>query len=442
MMRQNFSYLRMPSRFVRFCVSTVSFGIDEAVPFDVRRKRQLINLSVIGLIFGGFIRSLVALFLWRWDILPFHFAFLTGGLIAFGFILRGRFRTGAAVGLISAAATFSSMGWRFHNGMEELLLLLIAVLTFLFDSRPLRHLLFLSIGGLYAVVRIANFDSHVSSIPLLVFSFNTVFFVLAYCWFLSVFHEIYEGYRREIDRKNAILQEANQAKEKLFSIIAHDFLGPIGNLKTSLDFLDQGILTPEDFKRYRGALQEDVGHVLGSMKNLLSWATEQLQQIKPQPQAISLRATADKAIQLLSGIARRKGIVVENRIAAEASAWADPNHVDTVYRNLLSNALKFTPAGGRIDLIASEGGEACWHLAVRDTGVGIGPERLQTLFLAEHCRSTPGTERESGLGLGLRICREFVEKNGGTIRAESTLGQGTTIHFTLPKLPGLPDAVN
>ncbi|SDU22651.1 Signal transduction histidine kinase [Verrucomicrobium sp. GAS474] len=422
----------MSFRFARFCISAISFGVTPHTSFEERKKMQILNVVLIAMIVGGGIRTVSNLYAHLWQPLPFNLFFMLGGCLSMGFILKKRFRTAAAVGLLTAALSFAATGWLFHNGREESLLLLIAIGSILFGSTALRYLFFAILGGLFIAVKISYRDLGDESHFL--FVVNMVVFLFAYCWLLNIFHEIYNTYREEIDRKNASLQEANQAKNKIFSLISHDFLGPIGRLKSSLDFLDQDLISPADFKAYRQTLQQEVGHVIHSMRNTLNWSTEQLQRIEAIPETISLRAVADEALQLLSGIGKDKGVCFENRIPEDAQAWADRTQVVAIFRNLLSNAVKFTPSGGLVEIDGKKrtptSGE--WEISVRDTGVGMKPEQLEKLFAPGNYRSTPGTNRESGIGLGLRICHEFVGKNGGTITTESAPGSGTSIRFTLP----------
>jgi signal transduction histidine kinase len=134
---------------------------------------------------------------------------------------------------------------------------------------------------------------------------------------------------------------------------------------------------------------------------------------------------------LLQASAEKKQIRLDNLTPPDCFIMADLNSMLTVIRNLLNNAIKFTPKGGRIKVTAHQR-ENFWEVSIRDNGIGIKPEDLTKLFKTGETVKTRGTENEKGTGLGLLLCREFVEKNGGTIRAESTLGQGSNFIFTVP----------
>ena len=233
------------------------------------------------------------------------------------------------------------------------------------------------------------------------------------------------------DGKRA-LAEANAAKEKLFSVIGHDLRGPVSNLTSALDLLLDGSITPERFAGYQLDLRKRVDRVHSTLENLMEWGAFQQSAIRPRAADLSLRDSAAEAVQLMTWLALEKRITIENTIPAGARVHADAHQIQSVFRNLLSNALKFTPRRGSIVLSATQH-ENGWLTAIRDNGVGMAPEDAARLFQTQgEFLSTPGTENESGLGLGLQICHDFITANHGSIRVESAVGSGTTFHFLLP----------
>jgi signal transduction histidine kinase len=136
-------------------------------------------------------------------------------------------------------------------------------------------------------------------------------------------------------------------------------------------------------------------------------------------------------VALLADTAARKNITIRHGIPAEAKVWADEDQVAAIFRNLLSNALKFTPSGGAVDLCA-EKENGSWRVMISDTGVGMSEEKVRHLFEPNSVTSTLGTENERGLGLGLQICQEFVQSNGGVLSIKSEEGRGSSFQFTLP----------
>lgn len=237
---------------------------------------------------------------------------------------------------------------------------------------------------------------------------------------------------------NELLQEANAAKDKLFSVIAHDLRGPIGSLCQTVEILTE---EPEELEAgLRGELLKSLGISVKSahylLENLLYWAGSQSGHIPFSPTPVRLCDIVEPNIQLLSGIAKNKDIRLISKIfecsgEEEKLAWADREMMQIVLRNLLSNALKFTPLSGQVSV------SALWkedevEISVSDTGVGIKEENIGRLFHLQQHFTTRGTQSEKGSGLGLLLCREFTEKNGGTIRVESAEGKGSIFRITLP----------
>ena len=236
----------------------------------------------------------------------------------------------------------------------------------------------------------------------------------------------------ELMERKEQLRESNAAKERLFSVIGHDLNGPVANLKSSLELLIEGRFSPAEFREFQQELLKGVNHVHDTLKNLMEWGGFQMESLQPRLDELALRASAAEALLLLDRIATEKKIRLENTIPAGAIVRADRHQIQSVIRNLLSNALKFTPSGGCIILSAQEE-NGFWRTSIRDTGVGMTPERTARLFnLQSEYVSTPGTANEPGLGLGLQICANFIRANHGDISVESQEGRGTTFHFTLP----------
>jgi len=177
-----------------------------------------------------------------------------------------------------------------------------------------------------------------------------------------------------------------------------------------------------------------VKNLVNLMNTLLTWARLQQGTLEFHPNPISVKWLVARNIEILSLHAAQKQITLENLVEDEISVHADNNMLNTIIRNLISNALKFTPEGG-IVTISTQQHETSVELSVSDTGIGIGPEDLAKLFRIDMKFKRPGTAREEGTGLGLLLCKEFIERHGGRISIKSEVGKGTTITCTLPKEP-------
>lgn len=377
------------------------------------------------------------------------------GLVCLFLVSRKFLRVAALLLILGGCIIFFFSGLIFHNGMEYTLLLGMLGAVFMFESHGMRLLLAVVNGAGFLLVKILHFDSHASEqFPLARYAINLLVFLLCYCLILEIFRSVNRNYQRAIEQKNADLaqnrqqldkehvelmartselQVANQTKEKLFSIVAHDLRGPIGNLKSSLELLHSQDLAPEDFQDMVADLKTGVDVAYECLDTLLLWAAKQLRAINPIFTDVSLDASARECVVLLADIAAQKSIVVRNTIPAEAHVWADETQVSSIFRNLISNALKYTPVRGSVELSAVKENDF-WRVTVSDTGVGMTQERASHLFESDHVNSTAGTENERGFGLGLQICKEFVQSNRGSLTVESQEGHGSSFHFTLPSV--------
>jgi len=233
----------------------------------------------------------------------------------------------------------------------------------------------------------------------------------------------------EINKQAEELRVINDQKTKLFSIIAHDLRSPLSSLVTLLQLANSGYISDEDFKIAIRALSENVSHTASLLENLLNWARCQMQGVKVNKVEVSLCDVVEDKIALLKEQAQAKGVMLKNSVVSSYKVNADYDMVALVLRNLMSNAVKFCIAGDSINVSATLV-ENNVMIEVKDTGVGMASDSLSRLFGSE-IFTTPGTSNEAGTGLGLVLCKEFVELNGGKIWATSVLHEGTSFFFTL-----------
>jgi two-component system, sensor histidine kinase and response regulator len=234
------------------------------------------------------------------------------------------------------------------------------------------------------------------------------------------------------------LKELNTTKDKFFSIVAHDLKDPLNYLLLSSGLLHQQYDTLDEDKRkdYIHRFYNNVNLLQELLNNLLVWARSQTGSLKVEPQTIDIHNLAEECVALLNENARKKEIALSNRIPPNTFGFADKNMILTVLRNLISNSLKFTHQGGEVTLsVSSNPDSPKLAITVTDNGVGMSPEELAQLFRIDIKRSTKGTNKERGTGLGLLLCKEFIEKNNGSIEIASESGSGSRFTFTLPKPP-------
>lgn len=229
------------------------------------------------------------------------------------------------------------------------------------------------------------------------------------------------------------LQESNATKDRFFSIMAHDlrtpFSGLLGLTEVIMDNIEH--YDAEKLKQMLSLQFDAVKNVFALLENLLTWSRIQRNIIEFAPHALNVFDVVERNIKLLLPVADQKEIILENRLGDELPVYADLNMIDTVFRNLLSNAVKFTNSGGTVTVSAGQQ-ENGLEVRVTDTGIGIDAEGQALLFRIDTQYRRPGTANERGTGLGLILCKEFIERHGGTIRVESEENVGTTFFVTLP----------
>jgi len=249
---------------------------------------------------------------------------------------------------------------------------------------------------------------------------------------LKKMNKTLESQKRDLELRESELWESNNTKNKLFSIIAHDLRGPIGALEGLLKLLNSGDIKRSEFKEFIPKLKNDVNSISFTLNNLLSWGQSQMREATTDPSNTDLYSLVENNINLLSEIAYTKMITLDNLIVNRAMIWCDENQMDIVIRNLLSNALKFTPNDGHITIGYVDRPDFL-EIFVKDTGIGID-EYVQDSILSKNTTvSTYGTNNEKGTGLGLSLCNEMVIKNGGNLWVKSELNVGSTFYFTVPK---------
>lgn len=236
----------------------------------------------------------------------------------------------------------------------------------------------------------------------------------------------------DLKKKEEHLKDVNHTKDKLFSIIGHDLRGPIGAFQGLIKLFKEGEMSKDEFLSFVPKLKTDIDHISFTLNNLLSWGQTQMNGSITKPRITALETIVEENIALLSEIASNKSIKLINRVEINTLTWSDSDQVDIVIRNLISNALKFTPEKGMVTIGATEKSNQ-WEIYVRDNGVGMDEETLGKIFCKNTSHTSYGTNDEKGTGLGLSLCKEMIEKNNGIIWVNSAPGKGSSFYFTIPK---------
>lgn len=252
---------------------------------------------------------------------------------------------------------------------------------------------------------------------------------LLIAWVTLYIRNSYNRQRLALIKKAEELESTNATKNKLFSVVAHDLRSPLVSIQNYLELLTEYKLSEKEKRGMEQDLLEKTKHTGQMLSNLLSWTMNQMEGVSVKLEELSLADTLNPVLLLQQPVALEKCISVRNEISQEAMVVADSNMLQLVLRNLLSNAVKFTPAGGEI-VVGSKLKGHDWLIFVRDSGVGIPLEHQERIF-SLNMRSTFGTKNEKGAGLGLILCKEFTELQGGMIWFESSLINGTTFYIQL-----------
>jgi PAS domain S-box-containing protein len=259
----------------------------------------------------------------------------------------------------------------------------------------------------------------------------------------------YKKVEEKLLNSNLELKEINQSKDKFFSILAHDLKNPFGGLLGFIDLLYEDIdeLTADQVKEYLQNIRTASYHTYSLLENLLEWSRIQTGKVQFHPSKFDLKEEVDSVLMVLEANAVRKNIRLQNQVAAGVIVEADRNMIHSVIQNLSANAIKFsntnsvvTITGREADMTAAVSpsetsgskGRQWYEICITDTGIGIPEDIMPKLFKLDGQFSMAGTANEPGTGLGLILCKEMVEKNGGQIRVESSPGKGSTFAFTLP----------
>jgi len=238
---------------------------------------------------------------------------------------------------------------------------------------------------------------------------------------------------RDLDRARNESDLLNSQKDKFFSIIAHDLMGPFNLVLGYSDLLAQHVdeFDRETVKSSAETIRDSGYRLAELLENLLSWSRHQMGRIHFEPQPTDLNAIIGRNLGLFRPLAEQKAISLIDNCVPSILARVDRNMVDMIIRNLINNAIKFTGRDGQVT-VETELRRDFIAFSVIDTGVGIPPEKTPKLFLIEEKTSTAGTDGETGTGLGLQLCKEFVERQGGEISVTSVEGEGSRFTVTFP----------
>ncbi len=243
----------------------------------------------------------------------------------------------------------------------------------------------------------------------------------------------------ELREQSEELRELNASKDKFFSIIAHDLRGPFNGFLGLTQIMAEDLpnLTMIEIQEIAVNMRDSAANLFRLLENLLQWARIQRGLIPFDPEVLEALPIVRESLEMLYQSAKRKGIEIEVNVPVCLTFFADRNLLQTVIRNLVSNAIKFTNKGGKINISAKVTNDKNVEIAIKDTGIGMSPELVEQLFRIDVQTGRKGTDDELSTGLGLLLCKEFVERSGGKIWVKSipeneSSENGSTFYFTVP----------
>lgn len=236
---------------------------------------------------------------------------------------------------------------------------------------------------------------------------------------------------RELVKSNAELERLNSVKNTLLSVISHDLRTPIANLRGTLNLVRDGQLGKEEVTAICEAIDHRLKLSADTLENLLRWGKAQLVSHTATPANVAVASLVEQVLEQLGIEIRRKDITVINNLSQTLTCWVDRDQLEVIFRNIISNAVKFTPDGGLIEIDGKLGRDTL-TVSVRDTGVGMSAEQVENLFAPGRVNTTRGTNKEPGTGIGLILAKEMVAANSGDIRVESEPDKGSTFLITVP----------
>jgi len=249
---------------------------------------------------------------------------------------------------------------------------------------------------------------------------------------LSNYSSLLSRNKIKLERSLGKLEEAQIFKNKIFSIIGHDLRGPIGSFNAMLDIIGDESHSQDKRKYFMDLLKGIAVQSFNLLENLLQWAKNENQEIKYSPKNIKVNKIVKETLLLVNERAETKNINIICKISDNIEIFADYNTFLTIVRNILTNAMKFTPANGQINIIAYDKTDEI-EICIKDNGLGISQKNLQKILNPQIHFTTTGTEKEKGSGLGMKLIIEFIKGNGGTYSIKSREGKGTSFCFCLPK---------
>ena len=419
------------TKILLFCSRIANIGITDSLNYNETKKTQLLNIVVAAGIPFSFIFCIINFFQQNYLLSCINVFILLGGVLILIINSYQKFLLGRLILSFCATLFFSASAILYRNGGEYFLIAnLIVIIIYFNEFKFLIAITLVNCLVFIAIKYYLNTPVIYYTVPFGRIIFNMSWSMATGLLALLFFKNEQVIYQKQIEEKNSELEKLNQTKQKLFSIIAHDLRSPIGQLKGSLELVNKEYISPEVFKEISAQLSSEVDQLQSTLDNILRWSLSQFEGIQTKPERISLPEVVNGKLALFETSMKKKNITIHLE-GIDLFIWADPDHFKLALRNIFSNALKYSYPNSQVFIRGSTKDKQV-IIEIADTGIGLNDEMKHTIFNAVNMNSISGTSNEKGTGLGLKLCKEFIEKNNGKVWVESIENVGSSFFISLP----------
>ncbi len=411
----------------------VHLGVKQEDDMETRRQKGVINIACFLSLFTMTFFIVLNIVNKNW-VLLFSNGVLVVLTLCMLLVARVKHKDAAVFVLaLLFSIYFLLCGVLFHNGQHFALISCMVLGVLLINSRIARlTLLLIQVAFFIIFLCLQNKPSIIAPLPSYRYNLVVLSLLLILCCILEFFKSKQLQNIQKLNRANEQLRENNKVKERMLSILSHDFKGPVGNLVTTLNMFDSGVLTETEVREISGRLKAQLQVLTISLTDVLHWSKIQISGEAGQAANASINALLVEIHPLFNLALQEKNLTLINNISQDITVFVNIDHLKLIFRNLLSNAIKFSFAGGSIYINAKADNNLV-TVSIKDEGTGMQPELLTALQNDTlNFTSSPGTAKERGTGLGLMLVRDFLHKSNGRLTISSEPGKGSTFAVTLP----------